>query len=1039
LIPSKFNIIGAAAGSGKTFAVTKAYLKIVLSDKNDDAFKHILAITFTNKAVGEMKERIINSLKAFADERILEQHHPMFEMISKETGLSPDYLHERSKVLLTHMLHNYGGFEISTIDSFVHRIIRTFAKDLKLPSNFEVELDQDGMLAKTVDHLISEATPEEEITRVLVDFALEKSDEDKSFDISYDLNKIAKLLISEKDRTHVLKLEQRSLKDFSAWKKQIKSCMAALEQNLKLLSQQTLELFNLHHLEPSDFLSGLGNYFINLSQGTNVNFDAAWQRKLEQGEPLYLKKTSEDKKKQILELQPQIIAAFLSSKALVIELWLEQALYKNLVPLSILRSLQSTLQHLKAETQKLLISEFNSLIHNEIKNQPTPYIFERLGEKFKHYFVDEFQDTSVMQWQNLVPLMDNSLSGQNNSATIVGDAKQAIYRWRGGEASQFIDLLEKVNNPFQIPAAADTLDSNFRSSKTIVAFNNGFFAYLSGFVFNNPMHAALFKSAPQKIENEATGYVQFQFFETSKEEDKEQPYCEAVQKIIEDCLERGYQYQDLCVLVRKHKHGVAVARHLGGNGIPITSSEALLLKNSSKVRLIVNLLELELQTQNDLLKVSILHDLAEILNRTDTHDFISGYLPMPMTEVLKDLYKENDVQWLEQKEYLPLYDKVECYLHLLEFNKTSDAFLQFLLDLILDHSLKGDGGINSFIEYYRTHEEKLSISSPEDRNAVSVMTIHRAKGLEFPVVIFPYADVNIYEDRGSHLWLSLNPENNAGFSEGMVSANKQVTLFNQEAAKLYEAHQTNLELDHINLLYVALTRPVNEMYLICKKDLSSKKEINLRSFAGLFISYLEHQGLWQEQKDLYYFGEKTFKVTAETRYEGGRLNFVSAPRNPKQFKILTSSGLLWDSKQAESIERGRIVHLLLSHIKTLGDLPFALDKLIFEGVINQKDRNLFEELALNIIEHPDLRPYFSTDFEVYNEQDLIGPNQQILRPDRLCLKKDLAVIIDYKTGTPAPSHSSQVEAYKNMTRDLGLVTTMGLLVYINDSVKVVAV
>jgi len=1039
LRPSEFTIIGAAAGSGKTFTVTKAYLKLILSDKNDDAFKQILAITFTNKAVGEMKERVIDSLKAFADVGILEQQHPMFQMISEETGLSPAYLQKRSKTLLTHMLHNYGGFEISTIDSFVHRIIRTFARDLKLPSNFEVELDQQGMLTKTVDHLISEATPEEDITPVLVEFALEKSDDDKSFDISYDLNKIAKLLISEKDRSHIVALEKHDLEDFDRWKAEIKQRIAGLEAQLKLLSQETLALFAKHDLESSDFLSGLGGYFTKLADGASVKLNMAWQRKLEEGEALYLKKTAADKQQLITQLQGQIVEAFTNSKKLVIDLWFEQAVYKNLVPLSILTSLQSALQDLKAETQKLLISEFNSLIHNEIKDQPTPYIFERLGEKFKHYFVDEFQDTSLLQWGNLVPLMDNSLSGQNNSATIVGDAKQAIYRWRGGEASQFIDLLQEYSNPFQIPSTVETLDSNFRSSKTIVEFNNGFFEYLSGLVFNNPLHARLFQSATQNVQNEATGYVQLQFFESSKEEEKEEPYCQAVQSVVEDCLKRGYHYQDICVLVRKHKHGVAVAKHLGSAGIPITSSEALLLKNSSKVCFLVNLLELELQPDNDLLKVRILHDIAVQQDRTDIHHFISHHLPMPLNAVLKAVYKDRHTHWLDEKEHMTLYDKLESYLQLFNFNQGSDAFLQFLLDLVLEHSLKRDGGISSFIAYYRTHEEKLSISSPEDRNAVAVMTIHRAKGLEFPVVLFPYADVPIYEDRGSHLWLSLNPENNAGFSEGMVNVSKQVALFNEEAARLHEAHQTDLELDHINLLYVALTRPVNELYLICKKDLTSKKEVNLKTFAGLFISYLQHKEVWHEQTDLYHFGEKTIRETLKPPYTGRSLPLLSAPRNPEQFKILTNAGLLWDSKQAEGIERGTIVHLLLSYIKTADDLPFALDKLVLQGVIKRQSKPLFKELALHVIEHPDLRPFFSTDFEVYNEKDLIGPNNQLLRPDRLCLKENLAVIIDYKTGTPSPSHERQLRAYQDMTQDLGYRDSKGLLVYINDLVKVVAV
>ncbi|MEM1002970.1 MAG: UvrD-helicase domain-containing protein, partial [Bacteroidota bacterium] len=729
LKPSEFKIIGASAGSGKTFAVTKAYLKIILIDRNNDAFKHILAITFTNKAVGEMKERIIGTLKDFASEHILEKPHPMLKAISKETGLSREYIHQRSKGLLIHILHNYGGFEISTIDSFVHRIIRTFARDLNIPSNFEVELDQNNMLSKAVDHLISEADRNQEITTVLVDFALEKSDEDKSFDISYDLRNIAKILISEKDYPHLLQLEHKSFDDFNQWKEVLKKSIHDLDIKIKNLGSNFLILLATKNLETTDFIRGLGTYFIKPANGDGVSFDAAWQEKLENGEDLFLKKVSKAKKETIIELQKDIVCAYAKSKLLLADLWLGKALYKNLMPLSILKSLQSSLNDLKAEEQKILISEFNTLIKNEIKNQPTPYIFERLGEKIKHYFVDEFQDTSVMQWHNLLPLFDNSLSGEDGSVTIVGDAKQAIYRWRGGDASQLTDFSNGTSNPFAVPAAIDTLKYNFRSSKTIVEFNNGFFSYVSGIVFRDDKHSKIFQEATQGVKNEDEGYIDFQFYEVKSEIEKDTYYGESVRATIDDCLKRGYSYQDICVLVRKHKHGVAIASYLGLNQIPITSSEALLIRNSAKIQLLLKLLELQINPQDDLLKVTFLSDLAELKEMPNHHDFIITHQNMDINAILNAVFSNETLNWLKDRDTMPLYDLSESYVQLLGFDQSSDTFIQFFLDLVLEHTLKRDGGISSFIEYFRENEEKLSISSPENRNAVSIMTIHKAKGL----------------------------------------------------------------------------------------------------------------------------------------------------------------------------------------------------------------------------------------------------------------------------------------------------------------------
>ena len=402
--PSEFTIIGASAGSGKTFTVTKEYLKLLLTDQNNNAFRHILAITFTNKAVGEMKERIISTLKEFALSSILEGQHSMLELIVQESGLSVEHIHKRSKELLQHILHNYGGFEISTIDRFIHRIIRTFAKDLKLPPNFEVELDQDDMLSRSVDSLISQAKAEQEITTILVDFALDKSDEDKSFDIAYDLRNIAKLLVTEKDEPHILKLSHKNLDDFSSWKITLQKELKNLKLTLTSSAQNLVQLLANKGVEPSDLFRGLDTYLMKLSKGEVVDFKGKWHLKMDEGVQLYPNKLEGTKKQAIDDLKADIATFYKESKGLIADLWFKSALHKNLTPLSILKSLQATLQTLKQDENKVLISEFNTLIKNEIKEQPTPYIFERLGEKFKHYFVDEFQDTSVMQWQNLLPL-----------------------------------------------------------------------------------------------------------------------------------------------------------------------------------------------------------------------------------------------------------------------------------------------------------------------------------------------------------------------------------------------------------------------------------------------------------------------------------------------------------------------------------------------------------------------------------------------------------------------------------------------------------
>ncbi|MEM1002821.1 MAG: 3'-5' exonuclease, partial [Bacteroidota bacterium] len=371
-------------------------------------------------------------------------------------------------------------------------------------------------------------------------------------------------------------------------------------------------------------------------------------------------------------------------------------------------------------------------------------------------------------------------------------------------------------------------------------------------------------------------------------------------------------------------------------------------------------------------------------------------------------------------------------------DQSSDTFIQFFLDLVLEHTLKRDSGISSFIEYFRENEDKLSISSPENRNAVSIMTIHKAKGLEFPIVIFPYADINLYEDRNSHLWVPIDAKTNAGFKEAMLNVNSKMTHFNSTSAEHYEKHLANLELDHMNLLYVALTRPINELYVVCKND-TSKGLPNKKTFAGLFISYLQHLGFWKAQETQYSLGLKTTRNVVTTENTPTPLSLVSYPRKNDQFKIITQSGLLWDSKRAKSIEKGNIIHQLMSFVKTKNDIPFALNELVITGIIQNSESRLFEDLALSIVEHPTLARYFSPVYTIQNETDLIGPNNQIMRPDRLCFQASEAVIIDYKTGLPKDAHQNQIKSYQSMVEDAGYRYKKGYLVYVNDAIEVVEV
>jgi len=317
-----FSIYNASAGSGKTYTLVKDYLRLLFQSKSKLTFRNILALTFTNKAVGEMKARIIDMLKEFSEKKIIASPNAMFEDLANELQITPEDLHDRSKILLETIVHNYAAFDISTIDKFNHKLIRTFAFDLKLPINFEVELDTTSILAKAVDKLIDKAGSNDELTKVLVDFAIEKTDDDKSWDISYDFNAIAQLLVKENDLNYLNELKDKSLSDFKALKKNLQQQHNVLTSQITEVAQSVLSLINQSQLEQNDFSSSyLPKHFIKLSEENfNVSFSTKWQIDLIEGGSIYPKRVSTEVGDTIEGLRFQLIEAFLGTKAAIFQI-----------------------------------------------------------------------------------------------------------------------------------------------------------------------------------------------------------------------------------------------------------------------------------------------------------------------------------------------------------------------------------------------------------------------------------------------------------------------------------------------------------------------------------------------------------------------------------------------------------------------------------------------------------------------------------------------------------------------------------------------
>ena len=511
---------------------------------------------------------------------------------------------------------------------------------------------------------------------------------------------------------------------------------------------------------------------------------------------------------------------------------------KNIIPLAVLTNINQELNAIKEDNNIRLNAEFNQLISDHIQDQPAPYIYERIGQKFMHFFIDEMQDTSVLQWENLIPLIGNSLAQENTSLLLVGDAKQAIYRWRGGKAAQFIELglaNEGAKNPFLVEKKIKELLVNYRSYSEIIKFNNSFFKHISRFL-QNTSHSNLFLNNSYQKENELKGgSVSISFLKKlENKEENELKYAKKVYQIIKE-LPQETPLGAVCVLVRKREEGVVVANYLSENDLAIVSSETLLLSNSEKVNFIINFLKYTLHSNDKESLLEVLYFLHKHLDISkEKHDFLTSFINLELQEVLELLKKYNCNFDIITFHHSPFYEKIEQIIRSFSLQDSTDAYVQFFLDEVLARQIK-ELSIQEFLDFWEQKKESLSIVTSENPNAVKIMTIHKSKGLEFPIVIFP-CDLNIYKDINPKVWLEIN---NDDFPNMLVPLNKEIQHINTQGQEIYDQWRAALELDNFNLLYVALTRAAEKLYIITEKKFLKSGLEDLNYFSGIFISFLK--------------------------------------------------------------------------------------------------------------------------------------------------------------------------------------------------------
>lgn len=1093
----KFNIYSSSAGSGKTFTLTKEYLKLALGSDKAYYYKRILAITFTNDAAAEMKERILAALKDMTDIQNFNEKSKfwgMFQMIVDDLKLPQDMIQFRAAAVFSHIISEYSDFAVKTIDSFVNQLVSAFTEDLGLPFNYEIVLDSNRVMTEAVERLIEKAGIDEhrDITRILENFIGEKISDGQSWNfVTDELAKFGNHLINDQFYASLIKLDNLEPKDFWNISNNIYTYLTWFDNEIKSLGEKGTQYIENQGLSVDEFTQkakGIGAYFYNIRDnfenefyGKGDNSPNSYQRAAIYEDKWYSAKTPTPIKASIDAISEDLRSVFFGIQEFkdtnLKKYTLLNLIKPNLRKLSLLKKIKKEFDEVLDGKNQVFISEFNRKILQIILSEPVPFIYERIGERYNHLLVDEFQDTSDMQFYNLLPLIENSLAN-NHFNLIVGDAKQAIYRWRGGKMELIVylfkgDIRPLLNNSlvqdFQVEQfmtiaqyiQPKSLATNYRSSREIIEFNNNFFAsILEKYIVDFPFLPQVYSDYLQQILPEAKtgGHVQLEFLDYAKDENL---MLSRTVEIIEKVIAEGYTAGDIAILCRKNNDSAAIANYLTDANYDIISRDSLLLKNSAIVRLLVAFMRVVNQPDNRLAKSEVSYLFYQtILGQipdNQANDLISAAVDAAHIADFYSLFASHgfalDSISLNKAGIYELTEKIISTFGLFERTNRKSYLFRFL-DVVLNYSLKESNHLQDFLKYWDEKKDSsaLSVKSPSEQNAITITTIHRSKGLEYPVVIIPYANWSFKPNTYSEVWADLEQLDYKEFTheteDGEVRLLSAPMKLNDRMGQtdLAEQHATEIQatfLENLNMLYVAFTRAVDKLFVISAKSHYQKPQ----GVGELMRDFLESIEIFNPEENLFEINKGRF-IKKETKKEEEReiirLPKIVSEDRSNRLRLRRISEKIFDPETLDkSKDKGNKIHTAFAKIKTKNDIPKAIQSLEFEGVISQKEGEEISEAIKNVINLPELTPLFEEGLQINNEREILVPNGEMQRPDRVVIKDGIAYIIDYKTGKSTDpklqeKYARQVRGYGKLYKLMGYDKVEMMLVYLetNEVVRV---
>ena len=1059
----------ASAGSGKTHALTGFYLSRILNDPG--AYRRILAVTFTNSAAAEMKGRILERLNKLCSEEGIKAESEFLDYLCESF---PDLFPDRRKTEVTvtknaplalrNILQDYSRFTVGTIDSFFQRVIRAFAREIDIPAGYEIELEHDILLGEAVDELLYQVASDSRLRDWISSYVASRLDENQNWDIRREIMDVAELIFKEQFRQ--LSYEDRkTLGDYGALEQYTENIFRiknGFESKLKTLAMKGVTIYENCGLTINDFSNkergGVGIILKRYSQGQTKRPGQIWKKAVEESKYLPSKPPLH-----VISAIETALASGLGTVVREIDDMFETGymLYVSAIAqmrtihvMGILGAISEKVRMLAHDENIFLLSDSGELINKLIADDDTPFIYEKIGTAYDHFIIDEFQDTSQIQWQNFMPLINETLSrGKDN--LVVGDVKQSIYRWRN---SDWRILHSEVRRLFGDEIVKSMqLNINYRSRARVIMFNNLIFRPESlpalcdsNLEYDKLNISSVYSGSVQEGTKEKPGgFVRVAFYRKNAEENWKERILSDIPAVIEELQDHGYRANDIMFLCRKNDEGKSIintileyssgctAEKLKKYNFEVTSGDSLYLERNPAVSLLLSCLRYLIDPGSRINRSLMVRSYALAAGL----DEASVYLADTETEIPVEVFPTDWEKQLNELRNSSLFSASEKMIELFRLGENSDnvAFINSFQDIVLWYSSRYSSDISSFVSWWETEGYKKTVVQSDRQEAMRVMTIHKAKGLQSKVVIIPFAswDFSRHGFNRPLLWIRNVPEPFAPMPVVLpeVSALLDDSCFSDEA----KMEKSSEWLDGLNMLYVAFTRAVDALYIMAPED---QKTRNVSGNTESLLYNALEKGIgevsWTETDDKRYlvYGELPPVEVKEEKPVVTLSNYHVSQRQGTM-RLRTGGALPLDEIKLDDPggrAYGIMMHELLSRVVTTDDINKAVDHVCERGLVQSSRRGTLVEKTKKMLSDAKVREWFDGSSAVRSEATIILPSGAARRPDRVMMKEGKINVLDYKFGEPSENHVRQAAGYRRMLEEMGYRDVRAWLWYVEKDI-----